>query len=158
WTGIPCGRSACPSWREADHDAIGRADGLALARSGPRRSLWSGESRHAVGVELAAHAGATAMHADRFDDAARRLAGATSRRGVFRTLAAVGAAAFGVGTARREAGASRSWVTNCLDSCPNSCVGLGDAVTSCEDGCTTCCWQGWWDESRTAPCMTAMLA
>ncbi|HEU5434260.1 MAG TPA: hypothetical protein VFU81_21490 [Thermomicrobiales bacterium] len=99
------------------------------------------------------------MHAAQFDAAARRLAaGATSRRGALRTLAAAGAATLGFGVARREAGANRSWIANCLDTCPNRCVGLGDAVTSCEDGCMTCCWQGMFGESRTAPCMTKMLA
>jgi hypothetical protein len=98
------------------------------------------------------------MTAAQFDAAARRFAGATSRRAALRTLAAVGAATLGFGAARRAAGANRSWVANCLDTCPNRCVGLGDAVTSCEDGCMTCCWQGLFGEARTEPCMTAMLA
>jgi hypothetical protein len=98
------------------------------------------------------------MTAAQFDAAARRFAGATSRRAALRTLAAVGAAMLGFGTAARAVAANRSWVANCLDSCPNRCVGLGDAVTSCEDGCMTCCWQGLFGEGRTEPCMTAMLA
>ncbi|HEU0114379.1 MAG TPA: hypothetical protein VFQ80_06875, partial [Thermomicrobiales bacterium] len=98
------------------------------------------------------------MTADRLDAAARRLAAARSRRAALRTLAGVGAAALGFGAARREAGANRSWVSDCLNTCPTRCDGLGDAFTSCEDGCMTCCWQGRFDTARTDPCMTAMLA
>ena len=98
------------------------------------------------------------MDPTRFDRITRALAAPASRRATLRAVAAGAAGALGL-AAGGGALADRRHVDQCVRQCPNLCDKyIGDDYTDCMGGCNTCCWQGIFDEGRTATCMAAMIA